>query len=131
MASKNHKGQTAADVRAERIAEALGLAVATLNAVRIAGLAKPPAAGWDWGHAGDWGHLTERLQDSHGTALGLAGIAVPGAEQPTDNPDLATTFLQVRSLLAGGIPTMIRTFPVQRKGRTIRVTIPESNSDQS
>jgi len=131
MASQNHKGQTAADVRAERIQEALALAVATVNAIRIAGLAKSPADGWNWGHAGDWGHLTERLQDSHGTALTLAGLANPDAEQAIDNPGLATTFLQVRTLLTGGVPTAIRTFPVQRKGRTIRVTIPESNSDQS
>lgn len=124
MATKNHKGQTAADVRTERIAEARDLALSILEAVEQAVALKAPAAGWNWGHAGDWGHLVERLQDAHGTALMFTGIGAPDAVQ---DPDLAATFLRVRDLLTGAVPGRPRTYPAfNAAGRRVRVTIPAS-----
>lgn len=125
MASTNHKGQTAADVRAERVQEARNLALGILEAVELAALKPEPALGWDWGHAGDWGSVVERLQDGHGLALGLtvdsAGLGIGRTIA------LAQTFLRVRSLLAGAVPAPVQTYQVQRNGRTIRVTVPESS----
>lgn len=122
--TRNHKGQTAADVRTERIKEARDLALAILETVEQAVALKAPAAGWNWGHAGDWGHLVERLQDAHGTALGFTGI---GPDAAAVDPDLAATFLRVRDLLTGGIPSRPRTYPAfNAAGRRVRVTIPAS-----
>lgn len=122
-AAKNHKGQTAADVRAERIQEARGLALGILEAVELAAREQAPAAGWHWGHAGDWGHVVEQLQDGHGAALILAG-ATAAPMVPVPSADLARTFLRVRDLLTGATPAPVKTYPVQRNGRTVRVTIP-------
>lgn len=126
MATKNHKGQTAADVRTERIKEARDLALGILEAVELASREQAPAAGWNWGHAGDWGHLVERLQDAHGSALIQAGsLAAPVVPVPSD--DLAQTFLRVRELLTGAVPGRPRTYPAfNAAGRRVRVTIPAS-----
>ena len=116
--TRNHKGQTAADLRAERIEEARKLALSILEYVEAGSIEPEPAGGWNWGHAGDWGAVVERLEDAHGSVL---NHTVPG-----DSSDMAQTFLQIRSLLTGGIPTRVRTYPVVRNGRVIRVTVPES-----
>ena len=119
MARTNHKGQTAADVRAERIREARDLAIRILAVVEIDAAEPEPADGWNWGHAGDWGAIVERLEDAAGAAILHGGEIV-------NELNLAQTFLRVRSLLTGSVPTAIKTYPVQRNGRTIRVTIPGS-----
>ena len=62
----NHKGQTAADVRAERIADALQLAEGMVCAIRMEAAEPAPSDGWHWGHAGDWGHILELVQDAAG-----------------------------------------------------------------
>lgn len=125
MATKNHKGQTAADVRAERIQEARDLALSILEVVEIGARQTAPVGGYNWGHAGDWGAVVERLQDAHGAALMHA--AGDGRVEAVSTRDLAQTFLRVRSLLAGSVPTAVRTYPVVRRGRVIRVSVPESS----
>jgi hypothetical protein len=62
----NHKGQTAADVRAERLAAARVMLRAMAIAIDGMAAEDAPAGGWHWGHAGDAGAILEAVEHANG-----------------------------------------------------------------